>query len=154
MRRHIQHSRQCLTIIWSKHLAVHQKYSTMRRIFNSVSSRCLEMLSNTVFCVWYDSFFYHGWAMLELLQYEVKKQLIKKWIKLHFHTRYKFYILQQETHVSSNLAQQVGFDAGQPAFSHARNCFPFSLDQSSLSKNCFLFVVLGDRQVPLPSILN
>ena len=30
------------------------------------------------------------------------------------------------THVSSNLAQQVGLRAGQPTFSHALNFPPFS----------------------------
>ena len=63
------------------------------------------------------------------------------------------YESEHATHVSSNLAQHVGFDEGQPAFSHALNCFPFSWDKSPLSKICFRFVALGDRHVAFLSIV-
>lgn len=94
------------------------------------------------------------------IQIKVKKALILPSITLlhtfctiFLHKVQILYLNNKKPHVSSNLAQQVGFEAGQPAFSHARNCFPFSLDKLPLSKNCFLFVVLGDRQVALSSII-
>ena len=74
---------------------------------------------------------------------------------LFFSIRYKFYILTTENlpHVFSNLQHNKLVLMQDSRFFTSPDCFPFSLDLLPLSKNCFLFVVLGDRQVALSSII-